>query len=88
MKRLFIFLIVFISCILISCEEPNYQNVRTINIDNKEYIVIGDDDFGYKYQKIKVENHDFYFRRWKTRNGEGSDLVHNPNCWCNKKDSI
>ena len=85
MKKLFFILMAFITIALVSCCQPENMdeccNDVTIirNSDNVEYVLIKD-WFDFKYEKIVIEGHDYYFRGWATRGGHGSDLVHNPNC--------
>jgi hypothetical protein len=70
-------LILFVCCIFISCEE--YTEKPEV-LTAEESIVIKNGCTDYKYKKIIIEDHDYYFRSWPTRNGSGSNLVHNPNC--------
>lgn len=86
MKKLFSILTAFIAIALVSCcqsenMDENCDDVTIIrrNSDNVEYVLIKD-WFDFKYEKIVIEGHDYYFRGWATRGGHGSDLVHNPNC--------
>lgn len=85
MKKLFFILMAFIAIALVSCCVPenmdehcdDVANIR--NSDNVDYILIKDWS-EFRYKKIVIEGHDYYFRGWCTRGGHGSDLVHNPNC--------
>lgn len=74
-----------ISC---TCGNDEKNCTETIDIsDNNdvEYLVIKG-IHNYKYKKLVIDDHDYYFRSWATRGGYGSDLVHNPNCrQCNRK---
>lgn len=85
-----ILFILFSVLFLISCEsdrEPN--SYSQYNVHKDECIdIINECDSYIRYYKINLEGHDYYFRKWATRMGVGSDLVHNPNCKCFKKDSI
>lgn len=72
-------LVLFISCD--KDEREPTEKVRTSS--NTESVAID----GKKYYKIELEGHQFYFRSWSTYNGNGSDLVHDPNCWCNKRNT-
>lgn len=86
MKKLFSILTAFIAIALVSCcqsetMDESCDDVTNIsNSDNIEYVLIKDCLFDFKYEKIVIEGHDYYFRGWCTRGGHGSDLVHNPNC--------
>lgn len=72
-----ILFILFVCCIFISCEEHTEKpKVST----TEETIFIKNGYTGYEYKKIIIEDHEYYFRSWPTRNGAGSNLVHNPNC--------
>ena len=71
-------LVLFISC---DEREPT-EKIRTSS--NTESISVN----GKKDYKIELEGHQFYFRSWSTYCGTGSDLVHNPNCWCNKRNTV
>jgi hypothetical protein len=65
-----------------------YKNEPIIETSN-ECITIKDGWNTYNYKKVIIEDHEYYFRIWATRNGAGSDLVHNPNCsTCNNKENI
>lgn len=85
MKKLFFILTAFITIALVSCcpsenMDECCDDVTDIrNSDNVEYILIKDWT-EFRYEKIVIEGHDYYFRGWPTRSGNGSDLVHNPNC--------
>ena len=57
--------------------------VYTIKISSETDCVKID---GQRYYKIELEGHQYYFRTFSTYSGTGSDLVHNPNCSCNKKE--
>ena len=70
-------LILFVCCIFISCEE--YTEKPKVST-TEETIVIKNGCVDYTYKKIIIEDHEYYFRGWPTRNGTGSNLVHNPNC--------
>jgi len=71
-------LILFVCCIFISCQE---KYIETPEISTtEETIVIKEGYENFKYKKVIIEDHEYYFRIWTTRNGMGSNLVHNPNC--------
>lgn len=76
-------LILFVCCIFISCQEKYIKNPEVSTTE--ETIVIKEGYGDYKYKKIIIEDHEYYFRTWPTRNGKGSNLVHNPNCSICKK---
>lgn len=71
-------LILFVCCIFISCNKEYIAKPEVSTTE--ETIVIKDGWENYKYKKVIIEDHEYYFRRWATRNGTGSNLVHNPNC--------
>jgi len=75
---LFISIFLFISCTINSVHKPKVENPEVKITDN--VISIKSGSRYYDYEKIKIDNHDFYFRTWSTKYGCGSDLVHNPNC--------
>lgn len=65
-----------------------YKDEPTIETSN-ECITIKDGWNTYNYKKVMIENHEYYFRTWKTKIGFGSDLVHNLNCsTCNNEENI
>lgn len=78
-----IFFILFSILLFTSCEDlrtPSSINEEMTNKSNYNYIRIISNDENYDYEKIKLNGHDFFFRRWGTKYGNGSDLVHNPDC--------
>ena len=85
MKKIFLFFVT--SLFLISCHhvDPNKDykvhmstsseySGNTINITYNN----SDESYELKYQKIKIDNHDFWIRTWETKYGTGSDLKHFP----------
>ena len=74
--------IIFGLLLLTSCKEKK-DPVYTIEISSETDCVKID---GQRYYKIELEGHQYYFRTFSTYSGTGSDLVHNPNCSCNKKE--
>jgi uncharacterized protein YxeA len=69
-------MLLFSSC---NIKDPVY----TIKISSEtDYVKID----GQRYYKIELEGHQYYFRKFSTYSETGSDLVHNPNCSCNKKE--
>ena len=74
--------IIFGLLLFVSCEEIK-DPVDTIEISSETDCVEID---GKIYYKIQLEGHQYYFRTFSTYSGTGSDLVHNPNCSCNKKE--
>jgi hypothetical protein len=81
MKKLAI--IIFALALFASCTREKKHIESAVVVDD-EMVDIN----GKAYYKIELEGHQFYFRSWSTYTGIGSDLVHNPNCWCFEKDSI
>ena len=84
MKKIFFIITSILLLSITSCTCGNYEKncTETIDIsDNNdiEYLVIKY-YHDYKYKKLVIDGHDYYFRSWQTRGGHGSDLVHNPNC--------
>ncbi len=75
---LFISIFWFTSCTIKAVHEPEVKNPEVKTSDN--VISIKSGSIYYDYEKIKIDNHDFYFRTWSTKYGYGSDLVHNPSC--------
>ena len=74
--------IIFGLLLFVSCQEIK-EPVDTIEISSEtDFVVIND----IRYSKIELEGHQYYFRTFSTYCGTGSDLVHNPNCSCNKKE--
>lgn len=82
MKKIFFIITSILLLSITSCVHDEGNCTETIDIsDNNcdEYIIIKT-PFEYKYKKLVIDGHDYYFRSWQTRGGHGSDLVHNPNC--------
>lgn len=59
-----------------SCSE--FTNKNNVNL----IVITQDNGETYEYEKINIDSHMFYFRSWHAKYGNGSDLVHNPNCPC------
>lgn len=81
MKKLAI--IIFAFALFASCSNQSQHIESAVVVDNEMVDINGN-----TYYKIELEGHRFYFRSWETYCGVGSDLVHNPNCWCFNKDSL
>ena len=71
--------ILFVLITLSSCIYDNNNET-----DIPEYIKVK----SHKYEKIKIEGHDYFYRSWRTRGGCGTDIEHNPECDKCKNDQI
>jgi len=85
MKKIFLFFVT--SLFFVSCHHVDPNNDYKVHIStSSEYsgntINItynhSDESYELKYQKINIDNHDFWIRTWATKYGTGSDLKHFP----------